>query len=60
MKRTKEEKETDFAATHADEHAGEGGSYVIENGRRRLVERTREPGEKAPDPAAPKPATPEA
>lgn len=24
----------------ADEHAGKGGSYVVENGRRVLVERT--------------------
>lgn len=32
-----------------DEHAGHGGSYVIENGKRRLVERT----DSQPKPAAP-------
>lgn len=29
----------------ADEHAGHGGSYVIENGVRRLVERTQTPAD---------------
>jgi len=33
--------ETDFAATHADEFAGQGGAYVIKNGKRELVHRTR-------------------
>ncbi|GEM_PF-6219267 len=28
-----------------DEYAGQGGSYVIEDGRRRLVERTEPAGE---------------
>jgi len=32
--------ETDHAATHADEFAGQGGSYVIKDGKRVLVERT--------------------
>lgn len=40
--------ETDFAATHADEFAGQGGSYIVENGKRRLVERTRESSEANP------------
>lgn len=30
----------DAAASAVDENAGVGGSYVIENGQRRLVERT--------------------
>lgn len=30
-----------------DEHHGKGGSYVMENGVRRLVERTRSPEEAA-------------
>lgn len=34
--------ETDHAATHADEFAGQGGSYVIKDGKRVLVERTEE------------------
>jgi len=32
--------ETDHAATHDDEFAGQGGSYVIKDGKRVLVERT--------------------
>lgn len=36
--------ETDFDATHRDEFAGQGGSYVIENGKRRLLERTKPAG----------------
>jgi hypothetical protein len=43
MKKVKAEpQETDFDATHRDEFAGQGGSYIVENGKRRLVERTRE------------------
>jgi hypothetical protein len=43
MKKVKAEpQETDFDATHRDEFAGQGGSYIIENGKRRLVERTGE------------------
>lgn len=34
--------ETDHAETHADEFAGQGGSYEILDGRRVLVERTGE------------------
>jgi hypothetical protein len=37
--------ETDFHKINQDEHAGKGGSYVIENGVRRLVERTQSPEE---------------
>lgn len=33
------------AEASVDEYAGQGGSYVIENGRRRLVERTEPAGE---------------
>ncbi len=36
--------ETDFAATHVDENAGQGGSYIVEDGKRRLVERTKPAG----------------
>jgi hypothetical protein len=28
---------------HGDEHHGQGGSYIVEGGKRRLVERTKEP-----------------
>lgn len=35
------------AAPEPDEHHGKGGSYVIENGVRRLVERTQSPDEAA-------------
>ena len=36
-----------------DENHGLGGSYVLENGRRRLVHRTRELGEAEPAAAQP-------
>jgi hypothetical protein len=39
--------ETDHAATHNDEFAGQGGSYEIVDGKRRLVERTQPPAEEA-------------
>lgn len=47
MKDEAKQPETDFHATHNDEFAGQGGSYVIENGKRRLVERTKSPEEAA-------------
>jgi hypothetical protein len=37
------QKETDHAATHNDDFAGQGGSYEIVDGKRRLVERTQMP-----------------
>ena len=40
-------------------HDGQGGSYIIdEGGDRKLVERTREPGDTPADPASPPPAEP--
>lgn len=42
-----EQQETDFHATHNDEFAGQGGSYVIRDGKRVLVERTKSPEETA-------------
>jgi hypothetical protein len=36
-------------APAVDEHAGQGGSYVMENGVRRLVERTQMPAPKPAD-----------
>ncbi len=40
-----QQEETDFYATHNDEHAGQGGSYEIIDGKRVLVHRTRGPEE---------------
>lgn len=34
-----------------DEFHGQGGSYVVENGKRRLVERTEETAERKREPA---------
>lgn len=50
-----EQPETDFHALNQDEHAGKGGSYVVENGVRRLVERTKSPEDAQAEaqPAAP-------
>ncbi len=40
--------ETDFATLQQDEYAGQGGAYIIRNGKRLLVERTRPPEIEAP------------
>ncbi len=37
--------ETDFIATHLDEHAGKGGSYEIRDGKRVLLHRTKSEAE---------------
>jgi hypothetical protein len=44
--------ETDHAATHADEFAGQGGSYIIKDGKRVLVERTLQAEEAKPEHSA--------
>jgi len=38
------------AKPEADENAGMGGSYVVEGGKRRLVERTKDTGPVKHDP----------
>lgn len=45
-KAKKQEQETDAAQLSTDEFAGQGGSYIIEGGKRKLVQRTQEAGAK--------------
>lgn len=43
--KTAQQPETDYAAMHDDEYAGQGGSYEIRDGKRVLLHRTKSEAE---------------